>query len=244
MKKVLIVVKNEKTKNVLERIVEELNPNGEVYVTDDLPKAYHIMSIHTIHLFLIDLVLYPSVRGGDVSGAVFAQNVRRITRYQFTPIILFSPLLDEGLHMYAKIHCYAYIEKPFETEVVKKTIGEALKYQSHDCENRQIFFRKDGLLEALFVKDIIVAEGKDRDIYLETTTGRRMIPYRSCRTLYEQLDSPQFLFCNRSTIVNRKYVKRIDAVNGYLYMKDIDYALKMGKQTKYAFMEEIREFLI
>ena len=102
MKKVLIVTNNQNTRKKLENIVKEQNPGNTIYITDNLERAYHIISVTTIHLFLIDMVLQPRQRGGDVSGAVFAQNVRRITRYQFTPIILFSTLVDCALNMYAK----------------------------------------------------------------------------------------------------------------------------------------------
>ncbi len=118
MKKVLIVTNNQNTRQTLESIVKEQNSGNIIYITNDLEKAYHIISVTTIHLFLIDMVLQPRQRGGDVSGAIFAQNVRRITRYQFTPIILFSTLVDHALNMYAKLHCYAYVEKPFDAEYI------------------------------------------------------------------------------------------------------------------------------
>ncbi len=244
MKKVLIVTNNQNTRQILENIVEEQNPGNIIYITNDLEKAYHIISVTTIHLFLIDMVLQPRQRGGDVSGAIFAQNVRRITRYQFTPIILLSTLVDHALNMYAKLHCYAYVEKPFDTEYVKRLVGEALCFCPVVAENRQIYFRKGGTLEAVFINDIIMAQGKERDIILETTKGRQKILYRSCRALLEELDSPQFMFCSRSIIVNQNYIERVDAVNGYLYLRGIEYAVPMGKQKKYDFLREIKRGLL
>ena len=244
MKKVLIVTNNQNTRQILENIVEEQNPGNIIYITNDFEKAYHIISVTTIHLFLIDMVLQPRQRGGDVSGAIFAQNVRRITRYQFTPIILLSTLVDHALNMYAKLHCYAYVEKPFDTEYVKRLVGEALCFCPVVAENRQIYFRKGGTLEAVFINDIIMAQGKERDIILETTKGRQKILYRSCRALLEELDSPQFMFCSRSIIVNQNYIERVDAVNGYLYLRGIEYAVPMGKQKKYDFLREIKRGLL
>ncbi|CDD36084.1 putative uncharacterized protein [Roseburia sp. CAG:309] len=244
MKKVLIVTNNQNTRQKLENIVREQNPGNTIYITNDLEKAYEIISVTTIHLFLIDIMLQPRQRGGDVSGAFFIQNVRRIARYQFTPVIVFSTLVDQALNMYARLHCYAYVEKPFDAAYVKKLVAEALCFYPGVIENRQIFFRKEGTLEAVFINDIIMAEGKDRDIILETTKGRQKILYRSCRTLFEELDSPQFLFCSRSIIVNRNYVEKIDAVNGYLYLRGIKHAVLMGKQKKYDFLREIKRGLL
>ena len=178
MKKVLIVTNNQNTRKKLENIVKEQNPGNTIYITDNLERAYHIISVTTIHLFLIDMVLQPRQRGGDVSGAVFAQNVRRITRYQFTPIILFSTLVDCALNMYARLHCYAYVEKPFDAEYVKRLVEEAMCFCPVASENRQIFFRKEGTLEAVWVDDIIMHKGKrgilfwkqqeeDRKYYIE-----------------------------------------------------------------------------
>lgn len=244
MKKVLIVANNQSTRQILESIVKEQNPGNIIYITNDLERAYHIISVTTIHLFLIDMVLQPRQRGGDVSGAVFAQNVRRITRYQFTPMILFSTLVDHALNMYAKLHCYAYVEKPFDADYVKRLVEEALRFCPVVAENRQIYFRKGGTLEAVFINDIIMAQGKERDIILETTKGRQKILYRSCRALLEELDSPQFMFCSRSIIVNQNYIEREDAVNGYLYLRGIEYAVPMGKQKKYEFLREIKRGLL
>lgn len=244
MKKVLIVTNNQNTRKKLENIVKEQNPGNTIYITDNLERAYHIISVTTIHLFLIDMVLQPRQRGGDVSGAVFAQNVRRITRYQFTPIILFSTLVDCALNMYARLHCYAYVEKPFDAEYVKRLVEEAMRFCPVASENRQIFFRKEGTLEAVWVDDIIMAQGKERDIILETTRGRQKILYRSCRALLEELDSPQFIFCSRSIIVNKNYIERVDAANGYVYLRGIEYAVPMGKQKKYDFLREIKRGLL
>ena len=66
MKKVLIVTNNQNTRKKLENIVKEQNPGNTIYITDNLERAYHIISVTTIHLFLIDMVLQPRQRGGDV----------------------------------------------------------------------------------------------------------------------------------------------------------------------------------
>lgn len=66
MKKVLIVTNNQNTRQKLENIVKEQNPGNIIYITDNLERAYHIISVTTIHLFLIDMVLQPRQRGGDV----------------------------------------------------------------------------------------------------------------------------------------------------------------------------------
>lgn len=244
MKKILIVTNNQNTRQTLENIVKEQNPGNIIYITNELERAYHIISVTTIHLFLIDMMLQPRRRGGDVSGAVFVQNVRRIARYQFTPIIVLSTLVDHALNMYARLHCYAYVEKPFDVDYVKRLVAEALCFCPMAVENRQIFFRKEGTLEAVFIDDIILAEGKERDIILETSRGRKKILYRSCRTLLEELDSPKFLFCSRSVIVNQNYIERVDVVNGYLYLRGIEYAVPMGKQKKYEFLREIKKGLL
>ena len=91
---------------------------------------------------------------------------------------------------------------------------------------------------------IIMAQGKERDIILETTRGRQKILYRSCRALLEELDSPQFIFCSRSIIVNKNYIERVDAANGYVYLRGIEYAVPMGKQKKYDFLREIKRGLL
>ena len=63
MKKVLIVTNNQNTRKKLENIVKEQNPGNTIYITDNLERAYHIISVTTIHLFLIDMVLQPRQRG-------------------------------------------------------------------------------------------------------------------------------------------------------------------------------------
>lgn len=63
------------------------------------------------------------------------------------------------------------------------------------------------------------------------------VPYKTCKALLKELDSEDFLMCSRGTIVNRKFVKKIDAVSRYIYLKGRSEVLELGIILKSDFLE-------
>ena len=240
MKEVLILEDKEESRRILEELVKQVQPDADVYAVSSEDEAYAIAMKRTIDLFLVDIILHPETMG-DQSGADFAQNLRTIEKYLFTPIIVITSLYDPKIYMYSAVHCYRFIEKPFDAKKVRETIQEAIKYRTVDEKKRNIIFHVDGLLQMVAVDEIIYIESRKHKLYIKTAEECLYVPYKSCKSMLEELDNDNFVKCNRGTIVNMSYVKKVDSVNRFIYLKGIQDVLEIGPIMKKAFMDKVLE---
>lgn len=157
MKKVLILEDNDNTLDCLEKIVKQISSNAIVFGVKEIKEAYQYMLEHTIDLFIIDIILNPK-QAGDTSGLYFAEKVRMIEKYLFTPMIFITSLEDSKCITYEKLHCYSFIEKPFDPERVKNIISQCLKYSDDASANNSVYFRIDGVIFAVNSADVIYVE--------------------------------------------------------------------------------------
>lgn len=216
MKEILILEDKKQTRLALAQMVKEVDPKAEIYAFAGEEEAYAAAMKRSIDLFLLDIILHPEIMG-DQSGADFAQNIRTIEKYTFTPIVILTSLYDPKMFMYDSVHCYRFIEKPFDREKVIETIREAMKYQTPGKRDQSIIFHVDGLLQMVPVREIIYIESKEHKLYVTTIDDYFSIPYKSCNAMLKELDCEDFVKCNRSTIVNMSYIKKIDTVNRYIF---------------------------
>ena len=195
----------------------------------------------SIDLFLVDIILHPNKVSGDQSGAEFAQNMRKLKKYLFTPIIFITSLYDPKLYLFKKIQCYSFIEKPYDPGKVKETIETAIQYETEDYRKKVLFFHVDGILEAVAVGEIVYAVYQERKMKLVTIHETKEIPFKTCRALLEDLNSENFVKCNRNTIINLDYIKKVDSVNRYIELKECDAVLEIGSVMKKKFMDYVRQ---
>ena len=142
MKEVLILEDKSETRKVLAGLVKEVHSDAVIYEAADEKTAYDIAMKRTIDLFLVDIILHPQ-QHDDVSGGEFAQNIRKVDKYLFTPILIITSMYDPKMCMYSSVHCYQFIEKPFDFEKVKQTIQEAIRYETVQEKDRSLMFRTE-----------------------------------------------------------------------------------------------------
>lgn len=240
MTKVLILEDKRQSRELLVRLVKEIDPGADVYALDNEEEAYVIAIKKNIDVFLVDIILHPE-KTGDQSGAVFASNIRSIERYLFTPVIFITTLYDAKMSMFSTVQCYGFIEKPFDLEKTKKMIATAMRYHTTERREKTFIFHTDGLVGAVPVDDIIYLESRGHKLYVHTTRDNIVLPYRSCKRIMEEIDSDNFEMCNRGTVVNMSFIKRIDSPGRYLYLRGIENAIKIGPVLKKKFMERFRD---
>lgn len=222
----------------LRKIVTGLSKDIEVYEAEDIRTAYRIAMIEHIHLFLLDIILCPQMPG-DTMGLDFAREIRKVKKYHFTPIIFITSLEDPKLYTYNHLHCWRYIEKPFDPKIVKETILEALEVPVEDDKDRSVYFRKDGIIYAVQVEDIIYIENKRRKIIIHCKNEILEIPYKTCEEITKELDSKKFVQCSRHMIVNKSYIKQIDYPNRYLKLRHVDELIDISVSFKNRLKDEL-----
>lgn len=214
-KKVLIVEDDISSMNALEKMVKEINVLAVCFKASNLEHAYRFLHENVIDVFILDIILDTNAQG-DVSGMKLAEEIRRIERYRFTPIIFISALSDPRYHAYTNIRSCMYIEKPFHIEETKSVLREAMFFDTEPEKDKHLYFRKDGILFSVKESEVVYIESKTHKLYIHSTRETISIPYKTCKGMTEILDSSKFVKCSRSTIVNKEYIKTIDVVNRYI----------------------------
>ncbi|MDE6627054.1 MAG: LytTR family transcriptional regulator DNA-binding domain-containing protein [Lachnospiraceae bacterium] len=235
---ILIVEDNETHMNALYAIIEELHKDVRVYCANSIEKAFQLALEYHIHLFLIDIILNTK-KPGDVSGLSFAKEIRGVVKYKFTPLVFITSLEDPKLYSYSQLHCLGYIEKPFSVAQVRDTILDALEFPVREEDDRYAYFRKDGIVYSVYIKDIIYIQSIRRKIKIFCVNDELEIPYKTCGEILKELNSKSFIACSRYCIVNRKYIEQIDYVNRYIKLKYINSPVEIGVVMKKAFKEKM-----
>ena len=239
MKKNILIVEDKEAHRVaLHKIVNSVSEDVVVYEAEDVHTAYHISMSKHIHLFLLDIILCPQMQG-DTMGLDFAREIRKVKKYQFTPIVFITSLEDPKLYTYSRLHCWRYIEKPFNPQIVKETILEALEVPIEDDKERSVHFRKDGIIYAVKVGDIIYIENKRRKIIIHCKDEILEIPYKTCEEIIRELDSKKFVQCSRQMIVNKSYINQIDFPNRYLKLRHVDRLIDISVSFKKRLKDEL-----
>lgn len=239
MKKVLILEDHAGTRKALEVTVRKVDASAQIFSVGTTKEAYEIAMSNTIDVFILDIILKPGDKYRDSSGADFAQNMRMVSRYQFTPIIFLTSLYDSKLNMYSSLHCFRFIEKPCDYDVVEDVIREAIQYHTKNGKDRQYFYRCDGVLEAVRIRDIIYVQSQGSHLKAMTTWEETKIPYKSLRLLQRELDTEDFLQCSRTTVVNKEFIKTVDVANRFIYLYECEDVLEIGPVMKKSFLKAI-----
>lgn len=234
---ILVVEDNEKSRQMLCGLLKEIDSELNILEAGTIDRAYRYVHECTIDLFLLDIIIDPSVKG-DTSGMTFADQVRNMPKYRTTPIIFITSLEDPKLYAYSEIHCYQFIEKPFHMEKARKVIEEALGLTVRE-EKHTVLFRKEGVLYPLKVEDIvyIVCEKPYARFYLVNDVFE--MPYLPMKDILYRINSRNFIQCNRGTVVNREYVENIDPVNGMVKLKHYKNQITLGVVWGKKFVEEM-----
>lgn len=236
-KTVLIIEDQAKQRQILGAIVTSLGEEIEVLYAKDSPAAYKILMETTVDVFLIDIILDTETQG-DTSGIRLAKEIRTVPKYLFTPIIFVTSLEDPEIYAYRELHCYGYIEKPFDKAYVRRIVKGALNYKTPAEGEAILYFRKNGIIHPVYCKDILYMEVLQHSMYVYKTNGDTLeIPYKSCASVLSEADDPQLVQCSRSAIINKRHVAHVDIVNRFITMCSgtrvnigVTYAKKIKKE--------------
>ena len=216
----------------LSKIMEESGTKVKVFLCNNTKDAYHCAMDRTIDLFVVDIILNPDLPG-DSSGLNFIQNIRQISHYMLTPVIVVTSLEDEKLYTYEKLHCYGFIEKPFDEIQLKRLVQEALSYSGAESRAKFLYFRIDGIIYAVERDSIVYVESIKHVLHIHQN-GKNVLHVSgiTVKRLVEQLDSSDFIQCSRSTVVNRNCIHSVDMPNRVIQLKDDMGRLNIGPAYK------------
>lgn len=240
MKTILIVEDHVKSTELLVKIIEETGAEAEIKTAVNREEAMILSARYTIDLFMLDIMLNTD-NPGDVSGMMFAEYIRTFPKYKYTPIIFTTGLEDPTLHAYRSLHCYYYVEKPYDIQKVGRIITEALEIPKISREPQSVFFRKDGILFRKAVSEVIYIENSRRGQLVHCSNGNLKLSYKPTKIILEELASERFIQCSRFAIVNKDYIEQVDTVNRYIQLRGLKEPIELGNAFKRRFLKELTE---
>ena len=123
---VLIIEDNKACMKALTELTRKCDTVGAVFCVDNSDDALACAMKHEIDLFLVDIILDGS-NANDVSGIQLVDSLRKYSHYEFTPVIFITSLVDQAMTAFHNLHCFDYIEKPFDFEKVEITVDNEKK---------------------------------------------------------------------------------------------------------------------
>ncbi len=240
MKTILIVEDNLRSREMLIKIIKSIRDDVDIKEASSLEEASVLVFKNNIDLFILDIILNSS-NPSDVSGIRFAEYIRTFEKYKYSPIIFITALEDPELHAYSELHCYYYVEKPYDADKVASVVAEALEMPRLDKVTHKVFFRCNGVLYKKEISDIIYIENTRARQSVYCVNGDLKLPYKPMKVILEELNSDKFVQCSRYHIVNVDYIDKIDTVNRYIQLKGVKEEIEIGNTFKKKFLKCVME---
>ena len=221
-------------------MIRDCVANIEIHVIDNLQDAIVWVSQTDIDVFFVDVAL-STTEPEDLSGIQFVEYLRDINKYLFTPVIFITSLQDKLSYAYEKLHCYGCIEKPFHLKPVKKLLLQCLKFPRISEQNHTLLYRKGGIVLTLQTEDIVYAQSRDHVLCLHRRKGDILqLSYITLKQFLKDVEHFGFIQCNRSMVVNKRYIESVDFVNRYILLKDDYGRVDIGSTYKNAVKEGLK----
>lgn len=238
-KQILVVEDNIYCMNRIQNILKGI-PGIIIIKADNSGDAYKYALEYTIDLFIIDIILETATEA-DISGIKFAEIIRGIEKYEFTPMIFTTSLQDAQLYAYANLHCYQYFEKPYDEKELRQAVVKSLKfYPSRKVEKENYCYKADGVLYVIKTKEIVYIDNQLTKLLIRCNNGEIVqTPYRSSKNILLELNSNRFYKCNKNIIINLDYVNQVDLVNRIVRMKESHGSFTIGRRFLKGLVEEL-----
>lgn len=231
MLNVLVLEDEENSRKALVRMLKSISGEITVAAAADLASARLLLdSTVSFDLFLLDVNL-DHTKENDISGITFAKNVRRVRKYEFTPLVMVTSVAGFEMEAYRSLHCYQYIVKPYDKKEIEKLVNKLL-FHIRAEEKPAVVVKKNGINYRILCEDIVFCKAIPRGVCLCLKKEQMDIPYLTIRQLREKLPEDQFFQCHRMYVVNRDAVRYYDLVNQMIEVEGYQETIDIGVTFK------------
>ncbi len=238
MARILVLEDETQSRKALEKMLRKLAAEITVDAAADLAEARLLLGgTVSFDLFFLDVNLKPG-NSGDVSGIRFAEEIRSIRKYEFTPLVMITSVAGLEMEAYRRLHCYQYVVKPYMQSEVEEIVRKVL-FHLHTEKRPFIMVKKNGINYKIFCDEIVFCRAIPRGVCLCLKNEQMEIPYLSIHKLLEKLPQDMFFQCHRTFVVNRNAVKYYDMVNQVIQVEGSSEWIDIGV----TFKPEVRRIL-
>lgn len=231
MGKVLILEDNQHCVRQLESIIAEMDDVSEICCCRSLGEARKSAADGETDIFIVDICL-DADHEDDISGLKFVEYIRSKNVYRFSPVIIITAYASSKLYAYDRLHCYRYLEKPFQNREVKEVVMESLEMAKRYDKDEIIHFENRDKVVDIRVRDIIYIECGNRKITIKSIYGEDEFYYKTMSDFKKDIFSKGFFQCSRNVIVNQTYINMIDFKNNRIVLAMGYGEIRLGRTYK------------
>lgn len=238
MARILILEDEVESRKALKKMLRNISAEITVVAAADLAEARPLLGgTASFDLFFLDVNLRPDVPG-DTSGFLFAEEIRRIRQYEFTPLVMITSVAGLEMEAYRRLHCYQYVVKPYVQTEVEEIVRKVL-FHLHTEKRPFIMVKRNGINYKIFCDEIRFFRAIPRGVCIYLKDEQIEVPYLSIHKLLDKLPKNMFFQCHRTFVVNRSAVRYYDLVNQVIQVEGSSEWIDIGV----TFKPEVRRLL-
>ena len=208
-------------------------------ITDTVAEAYELLILTSFDGFFIEDTI-PHSHDSGIMGFQLLRKIRNMHPYQFTPIFFFTKLEGARTIIYEEFHCYSCLEYPFDLDSLSRDINHLISCPSYMHEKQDVYFRQDGQLIHIPAQEIVYCECKRERLLLYLYQKPvEVFSYHSCQQILNLLNSPDFIQCSKSTIINRRYIASINEHEKNLLLQSVRKPIPIGSYYQKQLLQSI-----
>lgn len=225
MANILIVEDEPLIAKGLATIINSINEEIRINITDYAEKALEYAKDMDYNMFLLDIQLK------DYSGFDLAKEIRDIDKYKLTPIVFITAIPTRELMAFKEIHCYDYIVKPFKDEEVEHILKTLINYGIEMEEDTYIKIKQKEYSYLINEDEIIYIESRNKKLFIVTINEEISLSTYTLKQLMDKLGE-NFVQCHRGYIINMNYIEKIHKTENDIYLKEVEIPIPIGRKYK------------
>lgn len=248
MYSVILVEDDYMQREILKKMILSINKSIEVYEADSKSAALEIIEKNDINMFLID------IRLKDSSGLELAINIRHIPRYEFSQLVFLTTHVDYMLQAFKQTHCYDYILKPYNKNVVQAMLNKIINKEINNLNNRKddcneymdkelAIKIRNSVFARIKIDAILFIEVNGRDCEINTFDGVYTYINISLKKILELIGCENIVQSHKAFAVNKNYifkVEKLDVRLSSIYFKNYSKTAMLGNKYKNNIISEFK----
>lgn len=179
-------------------------------------------------IFILDIQL--SSASDAFNGITFARYIRSLPAYRTTPVLFNTGTSDTIQKCVNEVHCYHYLEKPYNEAVLVHAMKELLATLSNTTDNNYLTIKLlNDVTTHVCLSNILLIKANGHYLTFTRPDGGFTSNTYSLSSIAKILPS-YFTRCHRKYIINTNFITSYDKTNLYLHIHN--HIIPVGRTFK------------
>ena len=183
-------------------------------------------------------IVFLDIEMKRVDGITVAEEIRRYDMN--VPIIYVTSYVDYWRKAYS-VHAFDFITKPYTKEQVEKVLSDFV-HMVEETEEKKVLLKTQDCTVNIRQNDIYYFMIEKKKQVLMAAVNGNYIVKENLKDIYEKLDKDMFYFSHKSSIVNLRYVERLE--NGYDIIMDNGEFVPLAHNKRADFLKRLSSVIL